>query len=1180
VNKQDLLQLYAADERLISIASKLNPSSSVSGVLTQETPSYQEGNGNPLHFHFKNLIGSSPSIVAAAFHSLVNRSMLFVLTDKEEAAYFQNDLQHFLEKKEVLFLTDSFRKPGQFDELNNSNVQLRTEVINRITNSVTKNELIVTYPEALMEKVVNAQALKKSTLFIRMNEKLDEEFLTEMLVTYGFERVDFVFEPGQFAIRGGIMDIFSYGNELPYRVELSGEEVESIRVFDPLSQLSQKKISQVTIVPNIQTQFSSDEKVSLFEVLPENTVLWFYDFGFAKERMTSLYEKAVEAFKASRSSTKDENEFELKPQEFFISPLVIARNDGGGMSASMTKQSPGKREIERVASSAKWRDRNDDSEFTIHHSPFTTIHFGKKSFPNAEVILFDMEPQPSINKHFPLLISYWRKHRQENFTNVLFSDNTNQFNRLNTIFDDLKADVVFHPLSFAIKEGFIDRGKKIACYTDHQIFERYHRYHLKQGFSKSKSLTIRLLRELKPGDFVTHIDHGVGVFSGLEKIEVNGQQREAVRLVYRDHDLLYVDIQSLHKISKFVGKDGTPPRMNKLGTEAWEQLKRRVKAKVKDISSELIKLYAKRKAAKGFAFAPDSYMQTELEASFIYEDTPDQIKSTTDLKRDMEKSSPMDRLICGDVGFGKTEVAIRAAFKAVTDGKQVAVLVPTTILALQHYQTFSERLKEFPCTIDFINRFKSSKQQKETLARLAEGKIDIIIGTSSIIGAKVKFKDLGLLIIDEEQKFGVSSKEKLRQLRANVDTLTLTATPIPRTLQFSLMGARDLSIINTPPPNRQPIETEVIVFDPDKMKEAIEFEVNRGGQVFFIHNRVKDIGEIAGMIRKLCPEIDITVAHGQLEGHILEEKMIDFIERRYDVLVCTNIVESGLDIPNANTIIINDAQHFGLSDLHQLRGRVGRSNKKAFCYLVTPPMSTLTTEARKRLKTIEEFAELGSGFQIAMRDMDIRGAGNVLGGEQSGFITDIGYDTYHKILDEAIRELKRTEFKEIFREEIELDKSFTRECTIDSDADMLIPDDYVTNINERLVLYTELDNIEDDDGLKAFEDKLRDRFGPVPQEVKELFDGVRMRKLAKQLGFEKLQQRRGILKCYTIEDPESSYYDSEAFAKVMGFVAAHPARCSMRQLEKSILIQIKDVRSMHEATEVMKKIVEVQRATS
>lgn len=1130
MNKLELLQRFVADERLSGIASKLYPDES--------------GKGDAMRIHLRGLVGSAASIIAAAFHQSVNRPFVFVLNDKEEAAYFQNDLQQFLEKKEVFFLTDSFKKPGHFDELNNSNILLRTEALNRLVNSPLKNELLVTYPEALMELVVSSQALKKSTILIRMNEKLDEDFVIEVLVSYGFIRVDFVYEPGQFAIRGGIIDIFSFGNELPYRIELFIDEVESIRVFDPLTQLSQKRISQVTIVPNVQKQFSPNDKISFFEFIPEESVIWFQDIVYTRDRINTCFENAIALAANIKVEQDDENEEEHEPNS-----------------------SPG--------------ELFCDAETVMQAlDKFPTVEFGRQYFfKEDEWILFDMEPQPSINKNFNLLIDHWRKYIANHCSILLFSDNVNQFRRLDSILEDLKANITYQPVNFAIKEGFFDKERKIACYTDHQLFDRYHRYHLKQGFSKSKSLSVKLLRELRPGDFVTHIDHGVGVFSGLEKIEVNGQLQEAVRMVYRDNDLLYVNIQSLHKISKYVGKDGTPPRINKLGTDAWEALKRKTKSKVKDIAKDLIELYAKRKATKGFAFSQDSYMQTELESSFIYEDTPDQMKSITDIKRDMEKDFPMDRLICGDVGFGKTEVAVRAAFKAVADGKQVAVLVPTTILAIQHYKTFGERLSEFPCTVDYLNRFKSAKQQKETLQQLEEGKIDIIIGTSAIIGKKVKFKNLGLLVIDEEQKFGVAAKEKLRQLKANVDTLTLTATPIPRTLQFSLLGARDLSIINTPPPNRQPIETELVVFDPDKIKEAIDYEISRGGQVFFIHNRVKDIGEVAAMLKNICPETDITVAHGQLEGHVLEEKMIDFIERRYDVLVCTNIVESGLDIPNANTIIINEAQNFGLSDLHQLRGRVGRSNKKAFCYLVTPPVSTLTADARKRLKTIEEFADLGSGFQISMRDMDIRGAGNLLGGEQSGFIADIGYDTYHKILDEAIRELKQTDFKELFADEVKEEEKFVRDCTIDSDAEMLLPDSYVSNINERLALYTELDNIEGEEGLKAFDQKLRDRFGPIPKEVKELFDGVRLRKLAKQLGFERLQQRRGILKCYTVENPESSYYDSDTFARVMGFVLRHPQRCSIRQMEKNMLLTIQSVNTMHQAMEVMKLMLEESNLT-
>ncbi|MBA3647349.1 MAG: transcription-repair coupling factor [Chitinophagales bacterium] len=1149
MNQLELLHLYGADERLRDIAFKLGSS--------------VKGKGDPIHLHIQGLVGSSSTVIAAALHQLLNypsaahpqttneislpSSFLFILNDKEEAAYFQNDLQQFIEKlngKEVLFLSDSFRRPGHFDEWNNSYMQLRTEVLNRIANSISKNEIIVTYPEALMEKVVSANALRKSTALIKMNEKFDEDFMIEVLVSYGFERVDFVYEPGQFAIRGGIIDIFSFGNDLPYRVELFGNEVESIRVFDPLSQLSQRKIAQVTIVPNIQTQFSGEEKISLFDFIPTQTIVWFQDVQFAISRIESSFQKAQELYEQVQKVTHSGDDFFLKdaPSTFFI--------DGDWMSSKAEK--------------------------------FTTIEFGKQFFfPKDDWIRFDMEPQPSVNKNFNLLINYWQKYKEDRFQILLFSDNTNQFQRLDAIFEDLKANIIYQPVPFAIREGFIDKNNKIACYTDHQIFERYHRYHLKEGYSRSKSLTLKMLRELRPGDFVTHIDYGVGVFSGLEKIaqrnadgNESGQLQEAVRLIYRDNDLLYVNIQSLHKISKYVGKEGTAPRVNKLGTDVWESLKRKTKSKVKDIAKELIELYAKRKATTGFAFSPDSYLQTELEASFIYEDTPDQLKATNDTKRDMEKSFPMDRLVCGDVGFGKTEVAVRAAFKAVADSRQVALLVPTTILALQHYKTFSDRLKEFPCTIDYINRFKSSKQQKETIAKLEQGQIDIIIGTSSLLGQKIKFKDLGLLIIDEEQKFGVSAKEKLRHLKTNVDTLTLTATPIPRTLQFSMLGARDLSIINTPPPNRQPIETELMVFDPEKIKEAVEYEIGRGGQVFFIHNRVKDIGEVAAMLHKICAGADITVAHGQLEGHILEDKMMGFIERRYDVLVCTNIVESGLDIPNANTIIINDAQNFGLSDLHQLRGRVGRSNKKAFCYLVTPPLSTLTSDARKRIKTIEEFSDLGSGFQISMRDMDIRGAGNLLGAEQSGFIADIGYDTYHKILDEAVRELKESDFKELFADEIKADTKFVRECTIDTDAEMLIPDLYVSNINERLALYTELDNIDDDEGIKVFAQKLRDRFGPLPKEVNELFDGVRLRKIARQLGFEKLQQRRGILKCYTVENPESTYYDSNIFAQLMGFILRHAKRCSMRQMEKNIMISIQDVKTIHQAMQIMEQMME------
>ncbi|MFM2145719.1 MAG: transcription-repair coupling factor, partial [Bacteroidota bacterium] len=724
------------------------------------------------------------------------------------------------------------------------------------------------------------------------------------------------------------------------------------------------------------------------------------------------------------------------------------------------------------------------------------------------------------------------------------------------------AEIPFVPVPESIHEGFIDEDAKVVCYTDHQIFQRYHKYKVKQAYNKNKAITLRTLKELQPGDFVTHIDHGVGVFSGLQKIDVNGKLQEAVRLIYRDNDILYVNINSLHKISKYTGKEGSVPRINKLGSDTWAKLKEKTKSRVKEIAFDLIKLYAQRKARQGFAFAPDNYMQTELEASFIYEDTPDQSKTTLDVKRDMESSSPMDRLVCGDVGFGKTEIAIRAAFKSCVDGKQAAILVPTTILAFQHYKTFKERLRDFPVTVDFVNRFKSAREKKETFKKLEEGKVDIIIGTHALLGKEVKFKDLGLLVIDEEQKFGVGHKEKIKTLRTSVDCLTLTATPIPRTLQFSLMGARDLSIINTPPPNRQPIQTEIMVFQEDYIREAIYFETERGGQVFFIHNRVQSLPEMTAMIRNLCPDLSVGFAHGQMEGHELEERIMDFIDRKFDVLVCTNIVESGVDIPNVNTIIVNNAHQFGLSDLHQLRGRVGRSNKKAFCYLMAPPFSTLPNDSRKRLQTLEQHSELGSGFQIAMRDLDIRGAGNMLGGEQSGFMAEIGFEMYHKILDEAIRELKRSEFRELFKEEISKQDDYVQDCTIDTDQEILIPDDYVESITERLSLYTRLDSCETEEDLMAFHAELKDRFGPVPREVEDLFDTVRCRKLAVELGFEKMVLKEGMVKSYFVNKPDSPYYDSRIFHAVMDYVQHHTRNARLKQTGRSFLMTVTEIADM------------------
>ncbi len=1111
MNLDDLLGLYRNDPRVKLLTEKI-----------QSSP--------PQNLHLTGVVCSADAFVAAAVFGKAVLHHLFIFPDKEEAAYFQNNLTNLLEGKEILFFPDSFKRPGKFEEVNNNNILLRTETVNRLNASATSGELIVTYPEALFEKVVSRTVLKENIIDISIGNKLDADFVTDLLVEYGFARVDFVYEPGQFSIRGGIIDVFSFGNELPYRVELFGDEVESIRIFDPSTQLSERKLSKVTIVPNIQTQFSAEQKTSFFETLPATTVIWLKDLAFTTEVLNKCFDEAVALYQTTAAGKKAE--WDELNHFFSAEPAQI---------------------FETV------------KNFAGHLARFSCIELSAKALLKGETIEFNIKPQPVFNKHFNLLIQNLHQNQKQNIINFLFSENPKQLKRFNHIFEDMQAQVQLFPIVRGIHQGFIDTDLKMACYTDHQIFERYHKYNIKTGFNKSQALLMKTLRELKPGDYVTHIDHGVGVFSGLEKIDVNGQMQEAVRLLYRDNDLLYVSIGSLHKISKYTGKEGTQPKMNKLGTDTWEQVKRRTKKRIKDIAEELIQLYARRKAQQGFAFNKDTYLQTELEASFMYEDTPDQVKATKDFKTDMEAEHPMDRLVCGDVGFGKTEIAIRAAFKAVADGKQAAILAPTTILTLQHYKTFSERLKEFPCRIEYLNRFKSSAQRKEVLTKLESGEVDILIGTHALLSKNLKFKDLGLLIVDEEQKFGVSAKERLRELKVNVDTLTLTATPIPRTLQFSLLGARDLSIINTPPPNRQPIQTGLQVYNDVTLRDAIYFEIYRGGQVFFVHNRVKDINEMAGMLKKLCPDVDFGVAHGQQEGHHLEEAMLKFVNKETDVLVCTNIVESGLDIPNANTIIINNAHWFGLSDLHQLRGRVGRSNKKAFCYLFTPPVSTLPDDARKRLKTIEEFSDLGSGFNIAMRDMDIRGAGNLLGAEQSGFIAEIGYETYHKILDETIRELKQTEFKELYKEELEQKQDFVRECQVDSDVEMLIPDAYVRNINERLNLYTELSNAKDEQALAKFRDSLRDRFGPIPPEVEELFHAVRLGWLGKELGFEKIVIKNAQMRGYFPENQESFYYQSEVFGNIMRYVQQHPGKCRVKQTEKTLLLIFEGISTMEEA---------------
>jgi transcription-repair coupling factor (superfamily II helicase) len=1118
MSNENLLGLYEHSSRLFQLADRITMS-------------------RPQHILLKNLQGSSPAFVITAIFNLPATSQLnhvVVCEDAETAAYFHNSLENLTKALDIFYFPSSFKNNKTYQELNSSHVMLRTEALTRWSGGGNK-KIIVTYPEALFEKVVLPETLAGNMIRLKSGETIHPEQLMESLVGYGFERTDFVYEPGQFALRGGILDIYSFGNEKPYRIELFGNEVDSIRIFDPESQLSERRLLQVHIIPNIETNFSSEKKTSLFEFLPENTIIWMHDQRFIREKMGIL-------------------EKELK--EFL--------------------ESAGPREMENVEGTAKKMVSAEDfiqaggiDEVLINRH---IVEFGAVQQPNAFTIEFHTRPQPAFNRRFERLIADLENWESKKFGIYLFADNPKQLERLHTIFEDLKSAIRFTPVATSIHEGFIDEDLKIVCYTDHEIFQRYHKYKIKQAYNKSKAITLRTLRELQPGDYVTHIDHGVGVFSGLQKIEVNGRLQEAVRILYKDSDILYVNINSLHKISKYTGKEGSIPKVSKLGSDAWQKLKEKTKTRVKEIAFDLIKLYAARKAQEGFAFSPDNYMQTELEASFIYEDTPDQSKATADVKKDMESASPMDRLVCGDVGFGKTEVAIRAAFKACLDGKQAAVLVPTTILAFQHYKTFGDRLKDFPVTVDYVNRFKSAKEKKETYKKLAEGKVDIIIGTHSILGKEVKFKDLGLLVIDEEQKFGVAHKEKIKTLRTNLDCLTLTATPIPRTLQFSLMGARDLSIMNTPPPNRQPIQTEIQVFNEDFIRDAIYYEVERGGQVFYIFNRIQGLKEMTVLLQQLCPDLSIGYAHGQMEGHELEERIMNFIDKKYDVLVCTNIVESGVDIPNVNTIIVQNAHQFGLSDLHQLRGRVGRSNKKAFCYLLAPSLATLPSDARKRLQTLEQHSDLGSGFQIAMRDLDIRGAGNMLGGEQSGFMVEMGFEMYQKILDEAIRELKRTSFKDLFKDEIAKQEQEIIDCTIDTDLEILIPDLYVESITERLSLYTRLDNCETEEELQAFHKEMEDRFGPVPEEVDDLFDTVRIRRMAVALGFEKLIFKNGQVKFYFINRPDSKYFESDIFKNVLDYIQKQTKQARLRQNGKLFMLILNEMDSMKKLLAFMQRM--------
>ena len=1089
------------------------------------------------NIQLKGLVGSQIAFVIAAVSQKSEKPFLVVASDKEEAAYWQNDITTLLpERREALYFPDSYRRPAGLDKLHRTNVLQRTEVVSNLVEHPSTPHIIVTYPEALFEKVVAPANLKSTAIDIAVGAEVDVAFIIEVLIEYGFHRVDFVYEPGQFSVRGGIVDIYSYGNEYPYRVELFDEEVESIRTFDPTSQLSTKKIAFVKIVPNVNTQFEASEKVTVLEVLPPDTTVWVADMQMLLDKLQICFENATDLKgQLDEMDTKDrKEEAELIRTQSYVFPREII-------------DALGQRPLIQLSNTLMF-----DASIQINYKA---------------------APQPSFNKNFQLLIKHLQENTEKAIKTFVFAENSKQIERFYHIFEDLDVVVQWHSIPAALFQGFVDYELGIAAYTDHQIFERYHKSKVRQGFDKNTALKVKALSELKPGDFVTHIDHGVGRYGGLEKIELQGKKQEAVKLVYRDNDILYVGIQSLHKISKFTGKEGTSPKIHKLGSNTWANTKKKTKKKIKELAFDLIQLYAKRKATPGIEFPEDGYLQNELEASFMYEDTPDQAKATQEVKEDMMKPYPMDRLICGDVGFGKTEIAIRAVFKAVAAGKQAAVLVPTTILALQHAQTFRKRLKEFGVRVEYINRFRTAKEKTAIYKKLEAGEIDILIGTHSILNKRVKFNDLGLLVIDEEQKFGVGAKEKLRNIKVNVDTLTLTATPIPRTLQFSLLAARDLSVMSTAPPNRQPIQTEVQLFNGEFIKEAIENEVNRGGQVFLVHNRVQSLADMGSMVKQLCPNIDIAMAHGQMDATALEQTLMDFIKGYYEVLVCTNIIETGLDIPNANTIIINNAHNFGLSDLHQLRGRVGRSNKQAYCYLLAPPMSTLSVDARKRLKTIEQFSELGSGFNIAMRDLDIRGAGNMLGGEQSGFITNMGYETYQKILNESIQELKETDYKDLFKEELAQKQEFVDEVNIESDIDMMLPDEYVISIQERLRLYQQMSKIEDEDGIEKFQKMLEDRFGKIPTPVENLFEALRIRWIAKGLGFERILLKNKKLRCYFITNQKSPFFESEFFQKLMAYIQKHADhRFFLKQTPRYLMLVCENVKTLQKTKDILSNL--------
>lgn len=1117
----------------------------------------------------QGLLASATPMFFASIVKRWQKTVLFVLNDNDEAGYFYNDLKTIAmpdnaneQTAEVLFFPSSYRRAVKYGQRDAGNEILRTEVLSRlsvINEEKTTSSLplcIVTEPSALAELVVAKHKLDEHTLSISVGQTIDLTETEKTLRSYGFQQVDYVYEPGQFAVRGSILDVYSFSSELPYRIDFFGNDVDTIRTFEVETQLSKDKKEKVEIVPELATL--SEEKIPFLQFLPKDSVLVMKDLLYIHDTIERIYN---EGFTAQALTEQLEGRTEVEQNE-------------------LRKQLQANLQLVTA------------QQFADDALNFKRIEFGTKHINAKAIIHFNISPQPLFHKNFELLTQSLKDYLLQGYKLYILADSEKQTARLRDIFNskeiDSKAEttsvadsIPFIPVNRTIHEGFVDNDLKVCFFTDHQIFDRFHKYSLKSDKARQgkMALTMKELQEMEPGDFLVHVDFGIGKFAGLVRVPAGESYQEMIRLVYQHNDIVDVSIHSLYKISKYRRADSgdAAPRLSVLGSGAWDRLKEKAKKRIKDIARDLIKLYAKRRHEKGYSFSPDSYMQHELEASFLYEDTPDQLKATQDLKHDMESSRPMDRLVCGDVGFGKTEVAVRASFKAATDGKQVAVLVPTTVLAFQHYQTFKKRLKDMPVTVDYLSRARTAKQTKQVLANLAEGKIDILVGTHKLISKNVKWKDIGLLIIDEEQKFGVSTKEKLRQLKSNIDTLTMSATPIPRTLQFSLMGARDMSIMRTPPPNRYPIQTEIATFSAEVIADAINFEMSRNGQVFFVNDRIANLPELASLIKKNVPDCRVAIGHGQMKPEELEEIIIGFMNHDYDVLLSTTIVENGIDISNANTIIINDAHKFGLSDLHQMRGRVGRSNKKAFCYLLAPPLAALNPDARRRLEALETFSDLGSGFSLAMQDLDIRGAGNLLGAEQSGFMEDLGYETYQKILNQAVTELKNDEFQDLYTEEMAEGKQlsgddFVDDCAVESDLEMYFPDTYVPGSSERMLLYRELDNIENDVQLDAYRKRLEDRFGPIPRQGIELMQVVSLRRLGKHLGCEKLILKQSTLQMQFVSNLNSAYYKSNAFGKCIDYIAANPRRCNIKEKNGKRSMVVTNVKTVGDAVFVLREI--------